>query len=240
MNSKKLSSIVMVFVLSLGGAVVQAEDLCLTGFGGLVYRLNFQQFFPLSGSSTGPITGRQTGGADCGTLGGGIPLTGSANLDGSNLNLGFNVHAIDVPNCGSVEYKVIVNLTTLSGPLDLWNAKNAFENTGTVTLGALPFQHGKTTRVYGGFEGRVGKLPEIRTASSRRVARPVGHGATASRQACSHAPRPCNKPIQSVPAADQPQSYDRAEVSLRRAAKKAAPSGPSPQHQKRQPRARPL
>ena len=158
MNSKKLSSIVMVFVLSLGGSVVQAEDLCLTGFGGLVYRLNFHQFFPLSGASTGPITGRQTGGADCGTLGGGIPLTGSGNLDGNNLNLGFHVHAIDVPTCGSVDYKVVISLTTLSGPLDLYNSKNAFENTGTVTLGACPSSTSRLQALASGSKDETGNI----------------------------------------------------------------------------------
>ena len=137
-NSKKVLVLAGACLLSVGTTVVKAEDLCLTGFGGFTYWLNFQQFAPFSGASSGPITGRVTGGATCGTLGGGIPLDGSSNIDGNNLNLGYQVHGVDISGCGSVEYKVILSLSTLSGPLDLWNAKNNFENSGNVTLGACP------------------------------------------------------------------------------------------------------
>lgn len=146
-NSKKVVLYIGVCLLSLGSTVAKAEDFCLTGFGGLTYWLNFQQFGPFSGSSSGPITGRVTGGATCGTLGGGIPLDGSSNFDGNNLNIGFQVHAVDNLGCGSVEFKVIINLTTLSGPLDLWNTKNDFANSGTVTLGACPPSVNTTSEV---------------------------------------------------------------------------------------------
>jgi hypothetical protein len=126
-----------VLCLALGTTAASAEDLCLTGLG-FVFRLNFQQFAPFSGTSSGPITGRVTGGAPCGTLGGGIPLTGSANVDGTNLNLGFLMHAVSIPDCGSVETKVVLSLSTLSGRLDLWNSRMGFENTGTVTATACP------------------------------------------------------------------------------------------------------
>jgi hypothetical protein len=133
-----LAPAVVAGLLSLGAGSARAEDVCLTGFGGFTFWLNFQQVTPVSGLSTGPITGRMTGGVLCGTQGNGIPLDGSASFDGNTLILGFQAHAVEIPFCGSVEFKVILDLETLSGDLDLWNTRMEFENTGTVSLGLCP------------------------------------------------------------------------------------------------------
>ena len=129
----------MVVVFTVCGGMVSAEDICLTAFGGSgTYALNLQLVGLVSGDSLGPITGRALGFAPCGTNGN-LPLDGTVTLDGNQLVFGYQVHAVDIPSgCGSIEYKVIINLTTLSGPLSLWNTRNTFENTSTATLGACP------------------------------------------------------------------------------------------------------
>src|SRR5262245_31164967 len=120
-------------------AAAQAEDLCFSTFNGTItYAFNTQQLLPVSGRSAGPLTGRGFGAlAPCGTNGN-LPLDGTVTFDGDNqLVFGWQVHSVDV-GCGSVEFKVVLNLTTLQGPLHLWNTKNSFANTTTASVVACP------------------------------------------------------------------------------------------------------
>ena len=137
----KLSAWSAVFFFTMTSAA-HAEDLCLAGFNGRVtWAFNLMQLFPFSGSSGGPVTGRSFGTnlAPCRTNGN-FPLDGTMTLDGPNqLVIGFIVHAVNPPtSCGSIELKIVLNLTTLSGPLGLHNARNNFDNTTTVSLISCP------------------------------------------------------------------------------------------------------
>ncbi len=83
------------------------------------------------------MTGRSYGAlASCGANGN-FPLTGSFVADSGNVVLGFLVSAVAV-GCGSIEVKVVIDPPSLTGTLELYNAKNLFSNSGPVTITSCP------------------------------------------------------------------------------------------------------
>ena len=131
-------------------------EACFTAFEGTVhYQFSIKGYKPTDGE-IGPFQGRVFGAlVACAGLNQ-WPLTATAIAAGDRIVLAFRAMTVDAVGCGAVDYLVALDPGTLSGPLQLHNARNQFSNTSTFVPAPCVEPPSPGARGPGGGTGRGG------------------------------------------------------------------------------------